>query len=791
MATRGPRRTRPTSRPRKRARPRKAVPSGKRTTRKRAPRKRPKRKRVAKKHSASQWILWWPYFLLGRMTYKWHPVLRYPARAIGGVAITGVFCFLLGAAFYFMRSLRYDMAEVSRMPARTEVFDRNGKKMGRFHGENRLLVSIDQVSPNFRKALLAREDKDFESHLGVDPRGVARVTYRNVAQGHMAEGASTITMQLARNAFNLQRSGPWYEQLDRKFLELALAFRIETAYSKDEILQHYMNLIFWGGSIHGIEAAAQTYLEKNAADLTLSESAMLAGIIRAPNAFSPFDDLKLTIRERDNTLDAMVRYDFISREDAEAAKKESLNIRPKHRRVTQGSYAMDVIRRELEDLLAENNIRQGGLRVTTTIDLNLQKASETALDKHLRSIERTAGYRHPTRSGWQNRPDGERGDPNYLQGAVVAVENKTGAVLAVVGGRDADESQFNRAKYAKRQIGSVFKPFVFLSAFNEGLKPNTLISDDRIRPGQIDDAPDNWSPNNADGKYYKSLKVREALIKSRNTSSVRVGDFAGLDNVAEVARMAGFRKKMPETPSSFLGSWEATPWEVASAYTIFPNNGVRYRPYLIKEIKTPDGQVIRPSEPLSYEAARKGAAWEVSTLLQEVTERGTAVSMRSRYDFRHPAGGKTGTTDDYQDAWFVGYTSTVTCAVWVGMDRPERIMAGGYGSRLALPVWVETMKTADRLQRYQFGSLKSPVPMETCRLCNVSGLRATGGCEHSGTAYNSSIPSDLAPASNEYCTAHPVQALPVTPEDLKGRPQRAIPVGPGPSRRPARAIPVE
>lgn len=784
MASRQPRKPRPASRKRPSTRPRKRAPSRKRTAR-----KRPARKKAAQ-HSAAQWVLWWPFYLLALITRRWHPVFRYPALAVGGVAIVGLIFFCLGALFYFARSLRYDMADVARMPARTEVFDRNGKPMGRFHGENRLLVSIDDVSENFRNALLAREDKSFHYHLGVDPRGVARATLRNVTRGHLAEGASTITMQLARNAFRLQREGPWYEQLDRKFLELALAFRIEAAYGKDEILQHYMNLIFWGGSIHGIEAASRTYLEKPAADLTLSEAAMLAGIIRAPNAFSPFDDLKLTIRERNNTLDAMVRYGFVEREEAEAAKKETLNIRPKHRRITQGSYAMDVIRRELEDLLAENNIKQGGLKVITTIDLSLQKASEQALDKHLRSIERSSGYTHQTRSGWQNLPDGQRGDPAYLQGAVVIMENGTGAVLSVVGGRDADESQFNRAKYARRQIGSVFKPFVFLAAFNEGLKPNTLISDARIRPGQIDNAPDNWSPNNSDGKYYKSLKVREALIKSRNTSSVRVGDYAGLDDVAEVARMAGFRKKMPETPASFLGSWEATPWEVASAYTIFPNNGIRYRPYLIKEIQTPDGQVIRPSEPLSYEAARQGAAWEVSSLLQEVTERGTAASMRSRYDFRQPAGGKTGTTDDYQDAWFVGYTSSLTCAVWVGMDTPQRIMPGGYGSRLALPVWVETMKTADRLNRFDFGSLKSPVPMTSCRLCNVSGLRATTGCEQSGTAYNARVPNDLAPVANETCTAHPPQALPVTPEDLRKaqRPPRAIPVQPG---RPPRAIPVE
>ena len=783
MASRGSRKPAARKAPKKRAASRRPSPA----------RKKPKRKgakSASPRRGLFQYLFLWPFYLVARIVRSWHAIFRYPAYGVGALCVVGYLCFIMGALTYSVRSLRYDMAEVARMPARTEIFDRNNKTMGRFHGANRFIVPIDKVSSNFQDALLAREDKSFYKHWGVDPRGVARATWQNFSRGYMAQGASTITMQLARNSFRLQTEGPWYEQLDRKLLELAISFRIEMAYEKDEILEHYMNLIFWGGSIHGIESASRTYLEKSASQLTLSEAAMLAGIIRAPNAFSPFDDLKLTHRERDSTLASMVQHGFITQEEADQAKSETLNIRPKHRRIIQGSYALDSIRRELEEILAEKNIKQGGLKITTTIDQNLQQACEQALDKHLRSIERGTGYRHQTRAGWQAKPDGERGDPAYLQGAVVVIENKTGAVLAIVGGRDADESQFNRAQYARRQIGSVFKPFVFLSAFNEGLKAETRISDDRIRPGEIDNAPDNWSPANSDGKYFKSIKTGEALIKSRNTSSVRVGDFAGMENVVEVGRMAGFRKSIPDNPASFLGSWEASPWEVASAYTIFPNNGVRYRPYLIKQIETADGEIVKPSEPLSYRAANPGAAWMISKLLQQVTERGTASSMRNRYGFRHQAGGKTGTTDNYQDGWFVGYTSTLTCAVWVGLDKPKQTIPGGYGSRLALPIWVESMKVADRLNRYNFGALASEVPMETCRLCHVSGLRATAGCEAHGTAYTASIPKDMAPEPNEMCTAHPVRALPVSPEEAArgGRtPLRALPV---PENQPARAIPV-
>ena len=793
MASQRPKRPTPRKRPSSaRKRPATNRAATKRVAKKRsAEKRRPGRKKgPSKKHRPLFYLCFWPFLLVARLTRSWHPILRWPARATGGLAIMGFVCFLIAATFYYVRSLRFDIERVSEMPARSIIHDRTGREIGRLHGENRYIVSVDDVSPNFRKALLAREDKNFDNHFGVDPRGLARAVYRNIKRGRFAEGASTITMQLSRNAFNLRRDGKWWQELDRKFLELAITFRIEARYEKHEILQHYMNLIFWGGSIHGIEAASRTYLEKSARELTLSEAAMLAGIIRAPNAFSPFQDLEKTKRERDTTLNSMVRYEFISQKECDLAKREPLHIRPPDRRIIHDNYAMDAIRRDLERTLEEHNIKLGGLTITTTIDQSLQEGAERALDKHLRSIERGNGYAHQTRHQWQNLDPATRGNPAYIQGSVVMVENKTGAVLAVVGGRDADESKFNRALHANRQVGSVFKPFVFVTAFNAGMQPDTLISDDRIRPGQIKGAPRNWSPKNSDGKYLASVKAREALIKSRNTSSVRVGDFAGLKDVREVARMCGFdEKRIPEVPASYLGAWEATPLQVASAYTVFPNGGKRYRPYLIQEIRDRAGKVLYRTDPIGYPATRTGAAWQVSNILQEVTDRGTASSMRSTYGFKHPAAGKTGTTDNYVDAWFVGYTSSITCAVWVGLDQPKRTIPGGYGSKLALPIWVESMKKAYRLRRYNFGSLDGNTAMVSAELCRQSGRRATSGCQSAGTAYTTRVPADLAPAANEFCTIHPLPAAPV-----RGNPG----VGPEPTNRarpvperPLRAVPVE
>ena len=253
---------------------------------------------------------------------------------------------------------------------------------------------------------------------------------------------------------------------------------------------------------------------------------------------------------------------------------------------------------------------------------------------------------------------------------MVVVENRTGAVLAVVGGRDANESRFNRATDAKRQLGSIFKPFVYLAAFDQGLRPDSLISDGPIEPGEIKGGG-SWRPNNSDGKFGGMEPVSYGLIRSRNTMSVRVGNHAGIPTVKDVAARAGFTTPMPETPASFLGSWEATPWEIATAYTIFPNDGVRYRPYLISEIKDHAGNILYSTLPLSYQAASSGSAWSVSRILNEVTTRGTAASVQ-RLGFDKPCGGKTGTTNDFKDAWFAGYTSTLTCAVWVGFDIPEK-----------------------------------------------------------------------------------------------------------------------
>ncbi len=719
------------------------------------------RRRAGRRHSPLFAFIFWPFLIINRLLAKWPGVVRIPTKGICYLACGASSIFILAALLYFLRSLSYDMGQVAVMPQRSIIYDRNMKELGRLHGAHRYVVDLAEVSPHFRRALLAREDKNFYDHHGVDPRGVARSIVQNIKRRAFAQGASTLTMQLARNAFRLPTRGPKWKQLDRKFLELALALRIERAYGKDEIMQHYMNLIFWGGSIHGVEAASRAYLEKSAGDLTLSEAAMLAGIIRGPNAFSPFDDVENTKKERNSTLDSMVDHGFITDLEAKSAKDEPLHIRPENRRIIEGSYAMDAIRRDIERHLDKKYIKQGGLKIITTIDKDLQEAAERHLNSKLSEIERRPGYRHNTRSNWQSTPSGQREDPDYLQGAIVAVENRTGAIRCVVGGRDADESKFNRAIHARRQIGSVFKPFVYLAAFDQGMRPDSYVDDSRIKPGEIRYAPRDWDPRNSSGKYLPTVTARQALMESRNTSSVRIGDFAGMENVCSLAHRS-FAITVPSKASSYLGSWEATPEQVASAYTIFPNAGTRYGPHFVSKILDSDGKELWAHKPLGYEAVdRKGAAWTTSCILEDTTRSGTAASMRRQLGFQRPAGGKTGTTDGYQDAWFVGYSSGMTCAVWVGLDQPRSIMEGGYGADLALPIWVKVMKTADRLGRYEFESMKAPVEMKTVRLCRSSGKHATPGCEHAQTAYDDTIPIDLEPRATDFCPRHPLRAIPV------------------------------
>src|SRR5438874_3584837 len=588
-----------------------------------------------------------------------------------------LFILLAGACFavflfYGTWAQTFDMKNVGEMPERSTVYDVDGKIYSRLAGANRLKVSLSEVSPFFITAVLAREDSRFYAHKGIDWRGIMRALVRDITSGSAKEGASSITQQLARNSLPLGG-----RTLSRKVLEAMVALRIERQFTKQQILELYVNRIYFGTGCYGVETASQLYFGKSASKLNLSEAALLAGLIRSPNRFSPLKNPEGAAIQRNAVLDRMVELKKVSGAEAGQAKLTKVNARPKRMLQIQENYAMDAVQRDLNLLLTQDQIDNGGLFIYTTLDPGVQNAAQQSLETQLSRIERQSNFHHPLKSSYQPPENGEDSAMPYLEGAVVAIDNSSGGIRALVGGRDYAQSKFNRALApANRQVGSAFKPFVYTLAFTHGLLPGASISDGPIEPGEIEGAG-NWTPGNSDGTSGGVQPVSYGLIHSRNTMSVRVGQFAGLDDVQKIATTVGLGENIPRGPAIYIGSFETNLKDLTAAYMIFPNAGVRKQAYIIERIDDPDHKPIYRAAHVTMPALDPSAAWMTSELMEDVLTSGTAASARS-LGFKLPAAGKTGTTNDYKDAWFLGYTSSLTCGVWVGFDQPVTITPHGY-----------------------------------------------------------------------------------------------------------------
>lgn len=659
----------------------------------------------------------------------------------------------------------YDLNQVREMSERSTVYDMDGKVYSRLQGENRVTVKLDEVSPDFVKALLAREDSRFYKHRGVDPIGIVRALVRNVGRGSAREGASTLTQQLARNSFPLGG-----KNIHRKILEAFVSLRMEQHFSKDEILEAYVNRIYFGSGVYGIETASLTYFGKRAKDLKLGEAAMIAGIIRAPTYFSPHRHFKGATNQRNQVLERMAKLGSITEAQASAAKAAPLAVAKKKTISTQENYAMDAVRRELDLLLTDEQRGDGGLKIYTTIDPTLQRAAQTALDSELTKVEQRAGYKHPKRSDFSAEAKAQELSTPYLQGALVVIDNRSGALRALVGGRDFQESKYNRAiqPEAARQVGSTFKPFVYAAAYQRGMLPGATIDDGPIQRGEIR-AASNWTPDNSDGTYKGPMRAEEGLVLSRNTMSVRVGERAGLDAIGKLAAACGI-DNMPRQPAVYLGAFEQTVADLASAYTVFPNNGMRRQNYIIERIDDANGETIYRSAHVQTRAIDTGTAWLTTQAMQKVMERGTGTSAKSSMGFNKIAAGKTGTTNDFRDAWFVGFTTSLTCGVWVGLDKPDTIVSRGYGAALALPVWVDVMNAASA-QRYPAQAFRCPEPTRRASVCAVTNELATNSCERAGAAYAIEIPESHVP--RDLCRTHRGSAL--AGSDRDAGPKRSVP----------------
>jgi len=699
------------------------------------------RTRAAKKRGLSRLLRWgWKITLLALI-------------AAGGLA---VFLFYAGWAATF------EMKKVGEMPERNTVLDVDGKIYSRLAGANRLKVSLSEVSPFFITAVLAREDTRFYQHGGIDWRGILRALARDILSRSAKEGASSITQQLARNSLPLGG-----RTVSRKLLEAMVALRIEREFTKQQILELYINRIYFGTGCYGVETASQAYFGESASKLNLPEAALLAGLIRSPNRFSPLKNPEGAAMQRNAVLDRMVQLKKLSPEQAEQAKMAKITPHPRHLSLIQENYAMDAVQRDLNLLLTQDQIDNGGLFIYTTLDPAVQNAAQQALETQLTKIEHQSNFHHPLKANYQPPETGDDSAMPYLQGAVVTIDNASGGIRALVGGRDYSQSKFNRALApTNRQVGSAFKPFVYTLAFSHGLLPGAAISDGPIQPGEIEGAG-NWSPGNSDGTYSGVQPCSYGLIHSRNTMSVRVGQFAGLDSVQKVATTLGLAQNVARGPAIYIGSFETNLKDLTAAYSAFPNSGIRKQAYIIERIDNQQHHPIYRAAHISTPALDPSAAWMTSQLMEEVLTQGTAASARS-LGFSLPAAGKTGTTNDYKDAWFLGYTSTLTSGVWVGFDQPVTIIPHGYGAALALPVWTQVMnKAADR---YPPQELRPTMPIQRASVCSISNQLATTGCQAVGTAYEIDLPADKVPTVA--CEVHGGQQMPFA-QQLQGLPPKA------------------
>lgn len=558
---------------------------------------------------------------------------------------------------------------------------------------NRKIISLDSLPPHVPQAFLAIEDKRFYDHSGLDFRRLMGALLANVRSRQVAEGGSTITQQLARNLF--PEWLPYQERsLRRKIMEARVARQIERTFEKDKILELYLNHIYLGSGAYGIEAAARTYFGKPAAELTLMEAATLGGLPQAPSQINPRENLDRSTRRRDLVLDQMVEAGYIGVDEAAAAKDEPITLAEGETETEgpEGSYFVERVRRELEETVG-SQFYTAGLKIHTTLDRRAQVAAEEELRRQLTAIENGGfgAYRHPVYSA--EGEESARSD--YLQGAVVVMDVQTGAVRALVGGRDFSQSKFDRATQAHRQAGSAFKPSVYTAALQRYGSPAQLVEDSPLRltlsNGQT------WEPRNYTGDYDGPITLREALTRSKNTAAVRIAQDVGIDRVVATARSLGITSDIPAYPSTALGAADVRPIELITAYAAFANGGARVEPYLVERVVDRNGRVLWEAQPRRESVLDPAVAFVMTSMLQDVVSRGTGSAVRG-VGFSGPAAGKTGTTNDATDAWFVGYTPELVAGVWIGLDDPTTIVRGASGGTLAAPVWGRLMQKvyADR-----------------------------------------------------------------------------------------------
>lgn len=665
----------------------------------------------------------------------WRWLVLFPLLAALAAGAVGVIVFFLVRAEFVETARQFDLDRLERMESASLIYDRKGGVLGKIYIQDRDPVPYDKLPQLLVQAVVATEDQKFWKHGGVDYIGMARAALANWSAGRIRQGASTVTQQLARNSFDLKE-----RTYRRKLLEIALAHRIEEKFGKEKIMELYLNRVYFGGGLYGAEAAARGYFGIPASALSASQAAVLAGLLKSPNSLSPWTNPEAAKQNRNYVLGQMRSMGFISKEACNEAMAEPLIVR-KRPAPNKQSYAIEYIRQQAINSLGFDRAMNGGFRIYTTLDPAMQFESEKALRRRLDEIEKRPGYAHQTYAGFQTRFEaappkpGESNtqQPDYLQGAVLALDNKTGGILAMVGGRDFRHSEYNRTVQGRRPLGTAFAPFLYAAAFEKGLFPGTVVQDWALDNRLVAFGGEagilgEWGVERADNDYEGEITAREALVSGKNGAVVRVGFQTGLDATTKLAREAGISSPLRPYANTYLGSSEQTLEETVLAYTTFPGGGTRpLGTHIIDRIESPDGETIFQSNPERKKVVSDSSAWQVHSLLSDVVARGTASAAMADYGLAvSGTAGKTGTAYNFTDTWFIGYDEAITCGVWVGFDRPRQIFRGAFAKDLALPVWVDVMNAS----RADFPAepMKAPVSVEKVRVCRLSGQLATDKC---------------------------------------------------------------
>jgi penicillin-binding protein 1A len=610
--------------------------------------------------------------------------------AAGGIALVGGGMLVWGLGGVALQCPSIDAFRAYRPPEATRVFALDGSRVADLSPERRTVVQIEDIPASVRNGFIAVEDRRFMQHGGVDMRGIGRALWRNLSAASFEEGFSTIHMQLARNVFT--RELPRSSKLRRKFCEVMLAGRIDRAYSKQEILRLYLNQVYMGAGLYGVEAAAQSYFGKPVARVSLPEAALLIGLVKNPEGYNPRRNSLRAIRRRNVVLGVMAREGVVTASQAEAAQSQSLALAPPLDAAGPAPWFVAAVRQELRRMFGDDADTRG-LRVHTGLDPRIQKAAREAMLKQIGRVE--AGdfgrYRNAVPPpGVKLEPGDGAGSP-YLQGMVLVMDAATGDVRALVGGRDFVHSSFDRVFTARRQPGSAFKPIVYAAALEAGLPAGDRIETTPVSFAAAGTAV--WRPDDLVSDTVTSLPVREALALSSNYAAIRVGNFAGERRVIDVARRLGISTPIPAVPSIFLGAAEVIPAEFVAAYATLANGGTRVSPRLVTRVEDARGKVLWESQPAPDRAIDPAVAFLTVNMMEDVIDAGTGRAVRAG-GFWLPAAGKTGTTNDAKDVWFVGMTPELVAGVWFGFDQPRTILPNATGGRIAAPVWANVMSAA-------------------------------------------------------------------------------------------------